>query len=403
MSRLAKEKKTIKRELAELDGTLAGEWERGKLVVVGLFRQEPSGPTLYRYKLAYQPGPFRFRIVEPGEYLLVAFVDSNEDKRYQRGEPVAKGDGPIQVGSGARMPGLDLKIDSSTEYSLPVTLDLATAQADLDLTRISRGEVTSIEDARFAASNGSMGMWEPLRFLDEIGGGLYLLEPYSPEKVPVLFVHGIGGHPQEFTYLIEQLDRERFQPWIFFYPSGAELDTLSEFLVDLMKESYSTHGFDRYFVVAHSMGGLVSRSFVNKTVKRYPDGHRIGLFVTLSTPWHGHSAAKVGVKVGPVVVPSWIDIVPGSPFQQSLFAQPLPEEIPFYMLFSYGGRNSIFANGPDDGVVAVSSELYLPAQLEAVKVTGFDESHVGILSSPEASKLLNEILESAHTAGDATH
>ena len=45
----------------------------------------------------------------------------------------------------------------------------------------------------------------------------------------MLFVHGAEGYPQQFAKLIEGLDRTRFQPWFFFYPSGARLEAVAHF------------------------------------------------------------------------------------------------------------------------------------------------------------------------------
>ena len=71
------------------------------------------------------------------------------------------------------------------------------------------------------------------------------------------------------------------------------------------------------------MGGLVSRGFIQRHQKsRNVDD--IPLYVTISTPWGGHKAAEAGVKKAPVVVEVWRDMVPDRPYQQDVFATPLP-------------------------------------------------------------------------------
>lgn len=393
MTRLGRELKTIKRG-GTVEGRVEGSWDRDQFAVVGLYRASPTGYKLARYKLHYLPGSYVFQALEPGKYLIVAFRDVNGDLAYQPGEPVADSSHRVMVPPGRRVEGRDLRFGAATGRELGVSFDLSdpASQAAMDFERISRGEVTTIDDERFTAKNGTLGLWEPLKFLDEVGGGFFLLEPYDPAKVPVLFVHGIGGNPSDFAYLVEHLDHERFQPWVVFYPSAVQLDTASEFVIEVIKDLYSEHRFERLFVVAHSMGGLVSRSFINKVVERDPEDQVIRLFVTISTPWRGHDAARMGVRFATAVVPAWVDMVPGSPFQEALLEQPLPSEIPYYLLFSYGGGNSAFAEGPDDGTVSVSSELHLPLQRDAVKVMGFNESHSSILETPEVSEYLNEIL-----------
>jgi len=58
------------------------------------------------------------------------------------------------------------------------------------------------------------------------------------------------------------------------------------------------------------------------------------LFLTLSTPWGGHQAAQIGVEHAPAVIPSWIDMIPNSPFQKSLFQTPLSDQIDYYLFLA---------------------------------------------------------------------
>ncbi len=56
----------------------------------------------------------------------------------------------------------------------------------------------------------------------------YALEEDLPYKVPIVFVHGIEGSITDFLPLLERLDRQRYKPWFFYYPSGADLDKLAQ-------------------------------------------------------------------------------------------------------------------------------------------------------------------------------
>jgi hypothetical protein len=53
------------------------------------------------------------------------------------------------------------------------------------------------------------------------GARIQVLEPYDTSRIPVLFIHGIGGTPRDFRAVIDALDRTRFQAWVFSYPPGA--------------------------------------------------------------------------------------------------------------------------------------------------------------------------------------
>jgi hypothetical protein len=71
-------------------------------------------------------------------------------------------------------------------------------------------------------------------------------------------------------------------------------------------------------LIAHRMGGLVSRATVNicaqKNTCEYPQS-----YTTLSTPWNGVVSAKSFVEWAPTVVPVWRDMDPDSEFVTTLF------------------------------------------------------------------------------------
>jgi hypothetical protein len=51
-----------------------------------------------------------------------------------------------------------------------------------------------------------------------------------PEKIPILFVHGAVGSPKGWEYFVNNIDRARFQPWFFYYPTGARIKSMSYLL-----------------------------------------------------------------------------------------------------------------------------------------------------------------------------
>jgi len=89
------------------------------------------------------------------------------------------------------------------------TSDIAT-----ELRHYQVGQVVSLDDPRFSATNVRWGLWVPQEFLPDTGAGLYFLQEYARDKIPILFVHGSGGNPTDFRFLIEDLDRSRYQPWV---------------------------------------------------------------------------------------------------------------------------------------------------------------------------------------------
>jgi pimeloyl-ACP methyl ester carboxylesterase len=218
--------------------------------------------------------------------------------------------------------------------------------------------------------------------------GVFLLAPYDACKVPVLFVHGMEGSPQDLRPMIEALDRTRYQPWFLAYPSGLRLRFVSVYLAEAIRELGVRHKPHRMHVVAHSMGGLIARSFINQNVglKRR---QLVRTFITISTPFNGHAGAQQGVRFSPVVAPAWIDMVPNSAFIKHLYEEPLPEYVEHHLFFGYqanGGPSS-------DGVVMMSSVLDPRAQFAARGVYGYEESHSSILQSEDVILRVRRILE----------
>jgi len=343
-----------------------------------------------------RPGAYFF-VVPAGTYQIAAFVDRNRDFVYQPNtEPAAYYGAPtaVPVAAGQKISGRDLHIAAEPRVQLdfPISVGNLGTRGTRELPAIQLGDIVSLDDPRFAAANGERGLWQPVEFLFEVGAGFYFLEPYDPKKTPVLFVHGAGGTPDDWRYLIEHLDRAQFQPWLLYYPSGLDLDDIARGAARWLNTLAARYEFQRVIIVAHSMGGLVSRATIDHLVAS-GSGGLPALFITISTPWNGYAAAASGAKHSPVVMPMWTDMAPGSPFLQEILRTPLPPECPYYLLFSYAGRALL--EEANDGVVALSSELALPAQRAAKNVYGFDESHMSILRSAEVSQTLNTLLANA--------
>jgi len=389
----------LKRDLERMDavarisGTIAREDPSRNPIIVGLLEQRVARDAVVDYTVLREPGEFSF-LAKAGTYFVLAYEDTNGNLSYDQGEPAAfHGDpSPLEVVAGEILDGLTLELSSTVSLTLHADPQQRVDTPPPNLRRSTQniGERATLDDERFARDVGSMGMWEPVSFAREHGLGVFLLEEYDPARIPVVFVHGLAGTPRDFTAAIERLPRDRYQPWVFHYASGLPVEVTAEYLEKALMELQVKLGFERYAVVAHSLGGLVARRFVN----RIHDHAALlpSALVTFSTPWGGHEGARMGVKHSPQVVPVWRDQVPGSALLTALFLAPLPTETPHFLLFGYAG-DSMMMSGADDGVVSVASQLHMPAQEGARRVYGFDANHVGILSHPGALRVFYRALE----------
>jgi pimeloyl-ACP methyl ester carboxylesterase len=241
------------------------------------------------------------------------------------------------------------------------------------VTRDVRMEFISLDFSGFSRAYGHIGFWWADTFQREERGGVYLLEPYDRERIPVLFIHGATGTPQDWRYFIEHLDRAKYQPWVYHYASGLPLEESARQLERSVAALHREHGFKRLVVTAHSMGGLVARRFASRT----PD--YMTLLITFVTPWGGVPAAQLGTDWLPHPVPSWRDLSPDSDFLRALEAEPLPAGVEHHLFFAY-----------QDQLVTLRSQLEHPGSAE---LHGIEETHGGILRSERAFRVYAGLLE----------
>jgi pimeloyl-ACP methyl ester carboxylesterase len=198
--------------------------------------------------------------------------------------------------------------------------------------------------------------------------------------MPVLFVYGIGGSSQDWKTIFDKINRTKYQLWFYQYPTGFHLDKSANALANsliLLKQRY---GFEHIDVVAHSMGGLVARGAIQRAANLAKTNF-VSHFISISTPWDGHEAAKMGVKHMNYPVPSWQDMVSGSSYLKEILSHPLPAGTRYDLIFGYKSSGGFGLPDENDGVVSLQSELVPQVQEEAASVFGLHEEHKAILNS----------------------
>jgi len=371
--------------IGRIEGRVVVESGKKGTPIAVLYMADGPGYRLIGFDAVSADGGYSFPAL-PGRYFIAAFVDANSDLEYQPDEPAAILGTPdaIDVGPGERVSVPVLAITGPLRERPGGRV----ASGDLRLPRMNLGRVVSLDDAMFSDASVSLGLWRPLDYIRQFGGGLLLLQPYDPGRVPVLFVHGISAGARDWLAAIEALDRARFQPWVLQYPSGASLELVSEHLAWALHELHRRYAFDRVLVAAHSMGGLVVRDFVRQLGRQHPEMlPRIAWVLTVNSPMGGMPSAASGVEHSPVVIPSWRDVATGSVFVRDLLAWDWPAAVPYYLVFSYRSGQG------DDGVVPLDSQLPAKLQAEATRLAGFNATHAGILREPAFVAWFQKLLE----------
>src|SRR5436190_93745 len=164
------------------------------------------------------------------------------------------------------------------------TLDFHAKEATLALRRPAKQLTASVEGkVRPLAANFSapLSYYPPpanLMFTGLFGGfnsksypapiGLYFLQPYDPDRIPLVFVHGLFSTPWTWVETINgvQADpeiRKHYQFWIFAYPTGNPiLYSALRLREELAKADQLYPNHKPYVVVGHSMGGMLTHDQV---------------------------------------------------------------------------------------------------------------------------------------------
>ena len=105
----------------------------------------------------------------------------------------------------------------------------------------------------------------------EEDNGIFMLSPYEPGKIPVVFVHGTASSPAFWApmfngLLADRTLRKKFQFWFFIYRTGNPIAYSASLLrnsLDEVLEVLDPRGNDaalrRMVVVGHSQGGLLAK------------------------------------------------------------------------------------------------------------------------------------------------
>jgi triacylglycerol esterase/lipase EstA (alpha/beta hydrolase family) len=328
-----------------------------------------------------------------GKYDLLVLADKDNDKNLEESEVVGlrQDEFNFTTSTAKVLTGIDInlaekrKVDWKINIAVPEVPEIANSLV------FPKGSIRWLDDPIFGQELSTLGMYEPAAFLERAPTNFYTLEEYLPYKVPVIFVHGMGGTVREFIQIIEKMDREYYVPWFFYYPSGRDLNQLAENFYNLfLSGKLVPNTGPHMIIVAHSMGGLVVREALNLQQGSESE-NMVALYISIASPFGGHPDAASSVKHAPMVLQSWRDLDPNGQFINQLFRKPLPESVQHQLLYTYANPDTLKLGENSDGVVPLYSQLLPVAQIQSSKNFGFNSSHTSVLKDTSA---INHIINS---------
>jgi len=124
---------------------------------------------------------------------------------------------------------------------------------------------------------GKVGVFNPAKLLENLPGrdrpavGLYMAQPYDPNKIPIVMIHGLFSSPMTWVEMFNTLRsdpeiRDKYQFWFYLYPSGqpfwvsaAHLRSELQSVRDKIDPHHAEPTLDQIVLVGHSMGGLIAQ------------------------------------------------------------------------------------------------------------------------------------------------
>lgn len=172
-----------------------------------------------------------------------------------------------------------------------------------------------------------------------------------------------AGEGDEWDSLIQQLNADGANVWIYRWPSYASIRAAGDDLrTRILAESRIG---DNVTLVGHSMGGLVS-------IQAYAQGRglrdRVTQIITLGTPHNGtHFGGPSGSVSGVEVDPS------GNTYLDSLSASVLPADYDrLELIGGYDGQDPLWTE-PGDGITSLNSALAVDRYDELVRIAPYME------------------------------
>lgn len=228
----------------------------------------------------------------------------------------------------------------------------------------------------------------------------------------LIMIHGWLGSPESWTDFVPNIKSSSMvnytNYWTYGYNSSYGIDMNGELFANVIKDASNGAHID---IVAHSMGGLVSRA----ALENHHAEDNVNSLTTLGTPHQGSLLAQNSFVIDFLIASAspfasffhnesaegYKDMNPDSPFIIQLANNPEPS-IPYHTVACVNNpekwwlSNSWMLPGPDDGVVTVESATTVSGATSPGKLVFIDtgNAHVTMVRSDQLFDQVVDFLSS---------
>ncbi len=193
---------------------------------------------------------------------------------------------------------------------------------------------------------------------------------------PIVLVHGLAGHPGNFMALRQYLAvKGRKRVYAIDFGSAENLDLMANLLRDFLAAVVERNELDddaRIDVIAHSMGGLVTRLAVEEPAT----ASRVGTVITMASPHSGTYTARLGATTPTT------ELRPESPVVKRLARQlPWDEHPELPRLVALWSASDLIVLPGEGGQVPGAENIELPGY-----------THYSYFLNPDAWRLMHRLL-----------
>jgi len=211
-------------------------------------------------------------------------------------------------------------------------------------------------------------------YAQDLPRGIDIARVTAERKPHVLLVHGWLATSLDMSVLKYKLEQAGFECETINFSYLGAVSSIADYAVELARKvEVDCAGKADVAIVAHSMGGLVTRYYLDNLRQTA----QVSLVITIGTPHHG----TLSGKIAPTASRCAREMAPGSELLRLLNAQEGDcPGVEFHAIWT-----------PTDGVV-IPAENAIMCGAKNYQVTGFGMAHMTMLASDTVFEIVHAIL-----------